>query len=649
MKIHLHYKLLNILVFFIFTLNTQLVCINAQSCNALIPPTTINGINVTATSTGSVTSYPTAYTSCGVYTTHANSVWLGYGFTYTLNFSAPVNCLNFILTATGGGSNEDFTFTTNTGTPSITDNGSCFTTITGNTILSGAGANSTGGGGGDFTIVNPLPFTSLTISGAGLENGSLFAICNSSINSSVFNDLVASICIGDSILIDGAFRTTAGTYSDTIIGGSYCGSDSIVRTNLSINPLPSPTINTVTDQCESTDSVTLIGVPTGGIFSGIGVSGTNFNPSIAGTGTHTITYDYTDTNGCSGSSTTDITVISAPPLVIDSIPDLCVNGAPVTLIGNPSGGTFSGAGISGNSFDPAVAGIGVHTLNYEYTYANGCIANQQFEVNVIELLIPTFSGDELFGCKNHTVMFTDNTGLSGENCTWDFGDGTTSNACDSVSHTYTAGGFYDVTLTLESAEGCIGTTTLTDYVEVLSGPTASFIANPTITDYNNTEVHFTNQSVNATNYIWDFGDFSAQVFETHPIHDFQNGVTGNYSVTLYAIDDLGCIDSVSIMIQVLFPDMKYDIPNVFTPNADGENDFFKIINPENVFGLEVIILNRWGNLVFESNDVNFKWNGQKHNDGAECTDGTYFYKMKLKNNVGEEVEEHGFIHLSRGE
>jgi len=163
------------------------------------------------------------------------------------------------------------------------------------------------------------------------------------------------------------------------------------------------------------------------------------------------------------------------------------------------------------------------------------------------------------------------------------------------------------------------------------------------------EVIFTNESVNASSYLWDFGDFSTQVSDLHPTHNFPTGEVGNYEVKLYAIDDKGCIDSTVLTIEIMYPDLTVDIPNVFTPNGDNENDFFKLIKVENLLHLEIIILNRWGNVVFESTDLNFNWNGKLHNVGEKCTEGTYFYKINLKDLNEKEVEEHGFVHLSRGE
>src|SRR5690554_7095734 len=88
--------------------------------------------------------------------------------------------------------------------------------------------------------------------------------------------------------------------------------------------------------------------------------------------------------------------------------------------------------------------------------------------------------------------------------------------------------------------------------------------------------------------------------------------------------------------------MTYLMPNVFTPNGDGNNDFFTFVHHKNIEEIDLVIVNRWGNVVYESNDVNFSWNGKVMNNGEECSEGVYFYLVKLKNVAFEEVrsEEH---------
>jgi hypothetical protein len=97
-------------------------------------------------------------------------------------FSVPVNNIVVFITATGGNGTENFIFTTNTGSgiPIILSSVNCYTTITGNVILSGAGAPS-GGGGGEFLIQNSTSFTTLTITGNGGFDGSLLSVCANSV------------------------------------------------------------------------------------------------------------------------------------------------------------------------------------------------------------------------------------------------------------------------------------------------------------------------------------------------------------------------------------------------------------------------------------------------------------------------------------
>ncbi|HLW30317.1 MAG TPA: choice-of-anchor L domain-containing protein [Brumimicrobium sp.] len=180
-------------------------------------------------------------------------------------------------------------------------------------------------------------------------------------------------------------------------------------------------------------------------------------------------------------------------------------------------------------------------------------------------------------------------------------------------------------------------------VQQNAAPTASFTADPMIGS-SPLNVTFTNTSDPATTYDWDFGNG-----QSNSVNNLSNQQTtyldeGSYTVTL-TLTEGGCTDQATKVITVLLP-LSYDTPNIFTPNGDNENDFFTI-NAKNASALEVVILNRWGNVVFESEDLNFKWNGSINNSGAECTDGTYFYVFKLTNSAGEQIEEHGFVQLVR--
>ena len=153
-------------------------------CNtSVVPPTTINGITITESFAGSVVIGTGTWSSCGGgVTSPINSKLVGNtgSFSYTMNFSSPVNNIIIFITGAGFGS-ESFTFTTNSGSgiPTIASTLNCYTTIVGNTIISGLGADS-GGGGGKFLIQNSVSFTSLTITGPGGASGSLLSICSDS-------------------------------------------------------------------------------------------------------------------------------------------------------------------------------------------------------------------------------------------------------------------------------------------------------------------------------------------------------------------------------------------------------------------------------------------------------------------------------------
>ena len=143
---------------------------------------------------------------------------------------------------------------------------------------------------------------------------------------------------------------------------------------VTVNPLPNANFSGLPSSvCIDGNSSTLSASQGGGSFSGPGVSGSTFNPSAAGTGTHTITYSITDGNGCSNSSSQTVTVNPLPNVSFSGLASsYCPNAGNVSLSGSPSGGTFSGPGVSGNTFSPSSAGTGTHTITYTYTNGNGC-------------------------------------------------------------------------------------------------------------------------------------------------------------------------------------------------------------------------------------------------------------------------------------
>lgn len=238
--------------------------------------------------------------------------------------------------------------------------------------------------------------------------------------------------------------TTTTTYY--VRGEGGCVTPGTCETvTITVNPLPNPAINSVPDLCEDAASVTLVGTPVTpapGTFSGTGVTGSQFDPATAGTGTHTITYDFTDGNGCSNSATTDITVNPLPTPSINSVSDLCETDAAITLVGTPSGGSFSGPGVSGSSFDPSMAGIGSHTISYNYTDGNGCTGTGFTVINVVTS--PSIdAGLDVTICNGDPVTLTANN-PDGASLSWD------NSVTDGVTFFPTSTTTYTVTATIGS-------------------------------------------------------------------------------------------------------------------------------------------------------------------------------------------------------
>ena len=153
-------------------------------------------------------------------------------------------------------------------------------------------------------------------------------------------------------------------------------------------------------------------------------------------------------------------------------------------------------------------------------------------------------------------------------------------------------------------------------------------------------ISFTNSSPLGFTYSWQFGDGnSSSAFE--PTHKYT--IPGVYNVQLNVSDSTGC--EVSVFDEVKIPsNFMLEVPNIFTPNGDGINDVFTIGNLS--FGdqetfVEVNIYNRWGDLVFQSNNFNFKWNGA--NSGQQSAEGVYFWVITTRE--GEVIK--GFVTLSR--
>lgn len=176
-------------------------------------------------------------------------------------------------------------------------------------------------------------------------------------------------------------------------------------------------------------------------------------------------------------------------------------------------------------------------------------------------------------------------------------------------------------------------------------PTASFDSDPTEGEVP-LDVIFTNTSDEADTYDWDFGNGEATTVSNQANQNTTYTSPGVYTVTLEVTKgECSDIATQDIIVTEVLP-LTFDMPNVFTPNGDGINDLFSI-NPVHAVKLEMTITNRWGNVVYRSDDIEGKWDGTDMNSGRRCTEGTYFYTFIIMGFDNEEQQHHGFVHLVR--
>jgi len=170
----------------------------------------------------------------------------------------------------------------------------------------------------------------------------------------------------------------------TISDGNSCINSA--QAIITVYQLPVVSTGSYGPVCANVPYLPLSGTPTGGVWNGIGVSGTPgtgyvFSPSA---GTQTLTYTYTDGHSCVNSSQTVIIVNPLPVVSPGTYPSVCANADNIALAGSPSGGIWSGTGVTGNQvtgyvFDPSA---GTQTLTYTYTDGNTCYKSEQVVITV---------------------------------------------------------------------------------------------------------------------------------------------------------------------------------------------------------------------------------------------------------------------------
>ncbi len=356
-------------------------------------------------------------------------------------------------------------------------------------------------------------------------------------------------------------------------------------------------------------------------------NGVTFTPISNQTGLCASTYSITiqDDAGCSINLSADVLPGAAyADASIIPIGGVCANESPVNLSALQPGGTWSGDGIIdpvNGTFDPSAGTIGVN--NVTYTIGGLCGDTQTTQVIINEVPTIAFEADVYNGCEPLQVVFT-NTGDSGD-CIWDLGDGTIIQDCGPINHTYSSAGIYDVGLTVTNANNCSSSLTNFGFIEVYPNPVADFSFSPQSATVNNPLVNFTDESIGANQWSWNFNG-EAGSSDQNPSYTFDGA--GIYPTTLVVTSIEGCVDSVVYEV-VIEDEFSIYVPNAFTPDGDGNNDnFFAVLGGKQPDSYELMVFNRWGELIFNTTDQNMVWDGTYK--GVMSPTDVYVWKIKCE-------------------
>lgn len=300
-----------------------------------------------------------------------------------------------------------------------------------------------------------------------------------------------------------------------------------------------------------------------------------------------------------------------------------------------------GDGYTSNTQDTyhVYSNYGFHPAYLITTTDKGCQDTIVNQVEVFPLPTVSFTSDVTDGCQPLRVLFQEECTIPApytiSQWTWNLGEGEGDISTRNPMNIYNTQGLadtaiatYTISLQATSGNGCVSLDTVVDYISEYPKPDALFEADPYVTDVVNPEISFTDRSSqNVMEWYYDFGDGNFSQNQ-HPSNSYTE--VGEYLVTQYVTTQYGCKDTISGTVKVE-PIFTFYIPNTFTPNADDVNEEF-YGDGEGFTDYAMYIYDRWGELIFESHEKDYHWDGSYH--GKQVEQGVYvyyFYVVDWKN------------------
>ncbi len=436
-----------------------------------------------------------------------------------------------------------------------------------------------------------------------------------------------AFCQGDSVLLTASgggnyswstgdttasiLVNAAGTYSVSVSGA--CGADTAQQMIVVLQP-PAAALTASGPLTFCTGGNVVLTASGGGNYSW-STGDTTASILVSATGTYSVLV----TNAC-GSSTAQLQV-NVLPLPVASIaassPVTFCPGDSVTF--SASGGTsyLWSTGSTLGSITATAAG------NYFVIATNSCGSDTAYQqVTILPLPVAQVTGGGTLCPGDQAVLMAS----GGTSFMWSTG-ATTS------SITVTTSGTYSVVVT----NSCGNDTTQTSVQQ--SSVQAVFSASP-VSGGVPLPVIFTDNSVNAFSWYWDFGDGNTST-GSNPSHTYQSG--GIYTVTLVVTNADGCTDTFTVVVSVTDIPSVVSVPNVFTPNGDGTNDVF-LVSTQGLSEFHMEIYDRWGALLHETDYAAAGWDGRS-TSGNPAVNGTYYYIISASGYDGKTYNLTGYLML----
>lgn len=388
--------------------------------------------------------------------------------------------------------------------------------------------------------------------------------------------------------------------------------------------------------------------------------GHNFTATPSTTSTYTL--NVTDIHGCTAAQKR-MTINVNTPIEIVSVTqenDEICKGDKIVFDIEITGGNGGPYKITSDDFGIITTPCSLYapeTGFYAFTVSDACgspTARDSVYALVHQLPDAGFYSDKSASCPPGTFQFYE---VSDENANqtylWDFGNERTSSV-KNPKQTFEETGSYNVSLTVTSDYGCSNTKTKNNMIVIYDEPRAEFVVDPDLTSILTTEIKFINYSEGGTTYLWDFGDGSTSIWSNETqIHTYEKA--GNYTAMLVAKNKYQCVDTVYKKLSITDVYTFY-APTAFTPNGDGDNDFFYISgNGISSKDFLLTVYNRYGERMFKTTTFdmespqNMAWDGT--NDGnilkgdKIATTGAYNWVCKFTDFTGKPHEKKGTVFL----